>query len=937
MQATMDSARAEKWLSLGAVGACPSVSRAEGTCQWLVRHPTYRQWASSGCEDRPLLWIHGHQGSGKSVLAGYLQELLVAEGSNTLFYRFQRSASTTLSTPTTFASSLIWQILANPKWRPSAAGVCQQLQYLAAQFPLGPQHCAFKTIWSVAVSLLKTCRAQFTIILDALDECRFDGPPLPGTTEFVNSLRETGCKFAIFTRPEPLFVATIQHGLSIFMAEALLLPDIMTFARTSYQQLKLPDTQVEQVLEIFSSSSHGSFRWVDLSLRHLARSIPATDLASKIQTLPPTIGDLYRQSLRSNGRTLSYDELECRKGLLLMILQSQRPLRTAEIADALSLQPEGADILISRLCSPLASTFGGFFHLSHPSVREFFELLQKKNDRTLGISFSKSHDFLAEQCLSCLLGKEYGGLRRIGSYVLASYDENACIGTDAKPREGSFYDYASRFWDYHLAQTKTPSNHLLQQATTFLLSPQFAYWSEVTRQNCGQLVRVNGALTSLSTWRKSLPWESQRLLRLDEYFEKPYTSLAAALESSELERSLAWLARMSLGDFYFIRNLSDKVASTRGKVLAGLEQCLGPQHPLTLTAKSGVAYGRLYAGRMRAANRMYNEIVTKQGEIVGERSSHFLDAVLYQGQSEFYMANFATAAITMTKHSADCLTAMGPESWRYLAARWWFAQSAAYMDGQLELALQIFQFIVQKRRELFSRGDSFALVTLITLGEVQLLLGRHEEAISALEEATAWRREVYAPTNVARIDTELALATAYRAAGRAQAASKLAREMEDGAGDIRSRFERYCQLCHLKGLILADAGSVDKAINLLQDTITRAEDDQNNRALLWIRLDIAILLRRRDRDGDRDQANANFDNLVKDVSGDYDPGFPDEPDPPRLLEAAEKALILVRARKHLEARRLLDAEQLEWRRSSDFWLWVGGTFCKDLLHLEAGT
>jgi len=158
-------------------------------------------------------------------------------------------------------------------------------------------------------------------------------------------------------------------------------------------------------------------------------------------------------------------------------------------------------------------------------------------------------------------------------------------------------------------------------------------------------------------------------------------------------------------------------------------------------------------------------------------------------------------------------------------------------------------------------------------------------------------------------------------------------EIEEGADNLHSQFERYCQVAHLKGLLLAQGGFIDVAIHLLQNTVTQAEGDQNNRALLWIRLDLATLLRRRDAEGDRDQASANFDNIVKNISGDYDPGFPDDPDPPRLLAAAEKALRLVRARKHAEARRELDLEQVDWRRPSDFWLWVGGTFCKDLLQI----
>ncbi|KAF4625609.1 hypothetical protein G7Y89_g12557 [Cudoniella acicularis] len=934
MQGTLDLTRMKQWLVLSATETSPPVPHADDTCSWLLQHPSFLKWTQS--EETPVLWVQGHGGCGKSVMAGYLQEHLTAEGSNTLFYRFQRSASTTQSTPTSFASSLISQLLERSAGLPSVTGAYHQLKNLATQCHLGPQQCAIKTIWAVAASLLKMCGSQFIFIIDAMDECSFDGPSLPGRSAFLNtlfeSIRETRSKVVIFTRPEPMFVTAMQSGLSIFMAGDLLLPDVMTFARREYEQLGLPDSEMDRVLELVHSSSHGSFRWTELLLHDLGQSLNIADLRTRIRTLPPSIGELYRQSLLSGVHRFSTDELECRNALLLTIFQAQRPLRTTEIAHAFSLRPERAEIVISGLCKPLASTFGGFFHFSHPSVREFFELCHQTGDDSLGISFSGSHGLLAEKSLSCLLEERYADLHRIESYLIANYDENAHIYTDAQPREGSFYNYAFRFWDYHLVRTKAPSKHLLRQANNFILSLQFAYWSERSRQDYGELVRVNVVFGTLVSWHKGLSSENQALLGLDNYFERAYSLLGTAFDCAKMDKVLPWLTRMTIGDFYFIRVLPDKATSTHQQVLAGLQGLLGPRHHLTLCAKSGVAYVKLYAGKIRVSNRMYNEVVNIQREVLGERSSHFLETLLYKGQSEYYMADFAAAITTWTKVSAEHLGLLGPESWQYLGTQWWYSQGVAYM-GHLDLALQIFQSIVQKRHELFGPGDSFANVTQSSVGEIQLILGQHEESIATIQDVLVWRREVYPPSSVFRLDIEIALAIAYYAAGMKQAAQAMVEEIEEGADNLHSLFERYCQVAHLKGLLLAEEGFIDMAIHLLQNIVTEAEEDQNNRALLWIRLDLATLLKRRDAEGDRDQASANFDNIVKDISGDYDSGIPDEPDPPRLLAVAEKSLRLVRARRHHEARQELNLEQVDWRRSSDFWLWVGGTFYKDFFQI----
>ncbi len=924
----------KRWLDLSAVETSPPVPHADGTCSWLLQEPSFLEWASG--EKCSVLWIQGHQGCGKSVMAGYLREQLVAKGSSTLFYRFERSASTAQSTPTSFASSLISQLLRSARLSPDN-GAFHHLDDLATLYPLGPQHCSFKTVWDVAACLLKMCESTFHLIIDALDECLFDGPALPGKSAFLVALsvpmRETQSKVVIFTRPDSVFVAAMQSGPSVFMAEDLLLPDVMRFARKEYTQLELPDSEQDRVLELVSSSCHGSFRWTEMYLHHLSQTLHPAEFQARMRTIPPPLTEFYRQLLLNGAQRFSQDKLECRKTLLLAIFQAQRPLRTAEVADAFSLRRDRADVAISELCKPLASTFGGFFHLSHPSVREFFELCHRAGDGSFGISFSDSHGLLAEACLSCLLRERYADLRRIGSYLMANYEENASVEPDAQPCEGSFYDYASRFWDFHLVRAKSPSKELLQLANRFILSLQLAYWSERSRQDCGQLVRVNVALGSLAPWHKGLSRQDRALFKLDEYFTQAYSRLSTEFASGAMDTVLPWLARMTMGDFYFIRCLPDEVIRIREQVLAGLRDCLGSKHDLTLSAQSGAAYGRLYEGKMRAARRMYNEVHEIRRKARGQHSAHFLETLQKMGQSEYYMGDFVGAVVTWTKALADCLGHLGPDNWQTLTVQWLYALAVTNMD-QLELGLCILQSVVQKRHKLFGLGDTFAKVVMGTIGEVQLLLGQHEESIATIQNAVAWRRQIYPPSHLIRLDVEILLAIAYYAGGMREAAQAVLQEVEGVADNSHSSFERYCQVVHLKGLLLAEEGLTDEAICLLQNTVTQAEEDQHNRALLWILLDLATLLRRRDREGDRDQASANFDKIVKDVSGDCEPGFPDEPDPPRLLAVAEKVLRLVRSRKHAEARRELDSEQLDWRRPSDLWLWVGGMYIKDLLQIR---
>lgn len=55
-----DFTEIKSWLKLGAVGTRPRVSRAEGTREWLLSHPSFVEWRESNGKN--ILWIHGQPG-----------------------------------------------------------------------------------------------------------------------------------------------------------------------------------------------------------------------------------------------------------------------------------------------------------------------------------------------------------------------------------------------------------------------------------------------------------------------------------------------------------------------------------------------------------------------------------------------------------------------------------------------------------------------------------------------------------------------------------------------------------------------------------------------------------------------------------------------------------------------------------------------------------
>jgi hypothetical protein len=149
----------------------------------------------------------------------------------------------------------------------------------------------------------------------------------------------------------------------------------------------------------------------------------------------------------------------------------------------------------------------------------------------------------------------------------------------------------------------------------------------------------------------------------------------------------------------------------------------------------------------------------------------------------------------------------------------------------------------------------------------------------------------------------------------------------DREGNVDQLFNRYCQVTHLRALLLCDGGQRDKAIDLLQSLLIGTDRDNYNRAILWIIVDLAIILRARGNDGDDRQAESNFDNILLDIGSDSTRVADDgdhEPDPPHLLKLAKKAVTLVRSREFEQVDELLEKEKVDRAREQDLWLWMGG-------------
>ncbi|CAH0055144.1 unnamed protein product [Clonostachys solani] len=909
--------QSKEWLLKGVTEVSPSQSRADGTCEWLPQHPVFSEWLS-GLNPRAL-WIEGLPGRGKSTMANFLRHYLDESGRRTIFYGFRRSGLAPRYTIFSALLSIMAQILGTSvNIEPSISGPVTKL---ANRYPRGPQECSFEELLGITQHLFQN-EPDCILILDALDEClNKDVSSQVFARKFVQSLHNVVSmsrgRLVIFSRPEPHFYDIMNSALVIQLSSELLLTDIIKFSNLEYEQLGLYATENLSTMDHIKVHSQGSFWWAKLFLEHLANAPDLTSFHQRLDHPIPSVEEFYSAALDEASLRMDEDLKNCQQNIFTITLHAQRVLSVLELRDALQLPKNRPGDIISRICRPLISVQGDCVQFSHPSAREFIESRQSTGVLSLGRSVFHPHNFIAEICINVLQRQEYAELQAILAYLTRNHDPSG-YSADPVPSLGQdLYSYAAKYWHEHLSQAKRPSHQVIATVKKFLLSSQFTHWCEYSTAAFGTLIGVTGPLDRLKMWKQELPSRQQAELDLEHCYKYSYLQLVEACRlSTPLHQCLA---RISLCchylNFGLIREHDDLLAIT----LSILQKHLPLTHPVILRSKSTIAFSYLRDGKMQEALDIYSALVPLQKEIFGEQSIQFINAQHYCGESHYFMANFEASLVAFHSTVEGFLKTRGPASWSYIAAKLWYGRNLAQL-GEVESALRIWKDCLQKRLEDEGPNDEFAVNIRIGLADLLMFADQSKPALFLLEESLPVVRASRSLNDISRLDAEILLAKLHHKLGMRDHARKSVEDLER-SGCLASHFQRSCQVSHLKGLLLAADGSYSEARDTLMAVLIRTEPEQNNLCLLWMRLDLADMIRRWGPEEDKNTAAALFDNIVRYKSQPRGHLICEEPDSPKLLAAAEEALRYTRSKQYAMAEEVLACEKVEWVRPSDLWMW----------------
>ncbi|KAK4223820.1 hypothetical protein QBC38DRAFT_447020 [Podospora fimiseda] len=310
-----------------------------GTCEWLLRHETYRMWTKK----RGILWIEGKPGSGKSVLLRHeLDHRKRQQRTGLLLSHFFHGRGVELQrTAAGVYRALLFQLLnQSPHSAPP-----EMINIFNQRPKLAPGE---TESWTWALVDLKRyfnsalvralAKASVTIYIDAIDEAGQEA-----AKRLMNDFQVLLGEIPAAIRPRLGLCFTSRSYPGIKMAKALLINvereshgDIATYAQKRLSRIQDPHRR-EELLRAVVERQSGDFLWVslvtDLLLRLDMEGIGLDHIFKRLKAVPDQLFPFYNQLIRSSPQ-----KIETLK-LMQWLACSMRPLTLGELRWAMVIDP----------------------------------------------------------------------------------------------------------------------------------------------------------------------------------------------------------------------------------------------------------------------------------------------------------------------------------------------------------------------------------------------------------------------------------------------------------------------------------------------------------------------------------------------------------------------------------------------------------------------
>ncbi|CAG9956645.1 unnamed protein product [Clonostachys rosea f. rosea IK726] len=471
--------------------------RLPGTCNWIFDQQEFLDWAKKDISGpkRPLLWIHGQAGFGKTVLCAQIVQKLIEKGDRPVVYFFFSSNFDTRDDPYAALRSCVLQLSSN--YPVAFELACDKWSEMTDQAMASRL---------VIIQLLGQILEEIpwcTLVIDGLDECTAVRKEQGNVERFLLDIRDIMAdttRILIVSRDEPEIRQALEcngHGI---LSQFKICPDHVKDDTNTLSchivNKKLPNKTEEikkDLSERLNSRCDGQFIWLMMQQGSLRKGSNFMALKRAIDETPTGLDQLYKRNWDS---ILAYGERDREQAFAILrwAAFSSRPLTIGEIAEAILLDetlddfpidelPDSIDddyinTEIAGLCGPLVEVRSKpadqqpqlrTIHIAHFSIREY--LISKlpignlRSNESLQVSNERVHQsFLSRLCLK---------------YITCRSTWNAAGSTNFIK---SLRDYAAVSWssciDY--AKEDEKDSKLLELASNFMIEthPCWSSWTQ---------------------------------------------------------------------------------------------------------------------------------------------------------------------------------------------------------------------------------------------------------------------------------------------------------------------------------------------------------------------------------------------------------------------------------------------------------------------------
>ena len=468
-------------------------------------------------DQRPVYWLNGLAGTGKSTIAQTIAERVFADGRLGASFFCSRDFEDRSNLQFIFPTLAVQLARSYPEFRSAFVP-------LARSDPGIAHESLFKQVEKLIMWPLKESNISVVIIIDALDECKDEEPASAILSVLGRLVSEVPkAKFFLTGRPESRIRKGFRLPLLVELTDVFVLhevephqvtSDIRQFFKNRFTELAPQDGwPSEAQLDLLCKRAAGFFVYAVATVKFISRrdSDPRTQLDRLLQhhqstvrmgkikfNTNTTLDSLYMSILQEAfGDSDPEDDYKIHSVLGTVVLAAN-PLSPSSIATLLGFEIKDITPLLSSVHSLLilredVNYLVQPFHKSFPDF--ITNPIQCTNQRFY--IPPRHHLELLVSCLKLMIQSLEKNMCRLSEAVKNSEVE------DSKERTEQYINqalqYACKSWHKHLVSEPTENGHELVSTLHHFLEKKFLCWLEVLSV-LGAVRNAVDALQAATKW-----------------------------------------------------------------------------------------------------------------------------------------------------------------------------------------------------------------------------------------------------------------------------------------------------------------------------------------------------------------------------------------------------------------------------------------------------